>query len=755
MKKINIIFYLFFLSIFQTHAQNCADQIDYYNTSLPLPLNMPVMLSGVPYNEVKTIAIPTHFANMPICTYVVTDMRIDTANCTNGILIPNYNVQWETFDDMGNQYQIGDTVVLDYNFPYKFFCTRLKSLNPPSPFIQNYTVAYKISITNIINMPGCVQSNAPTLEIPISIEICNSSIFSCPAPYTLQGHVYSDNNTNCSFDANEYTSQQHIIKVTNTVTQVDSFYTTYPDGFYRISLPDGNYIVQTVNTSPVITNPSCFGGSASVTVVAGTAQTLDIPVEYTATCEWVQVDLGTASQTRCAPISTYLVQYRNIGSIATSGILTVDFPEAVRIKSTTISPSTVSGNTYTFDVVNLQPGETRQFWVVDSIDCNAAGGVTVCPKAVFSPLNACNPPPAQWDGSTVDVTGSCNMPNVNFVIKNSGVGNMSAPSQYRVYQNGYLFVQNTSFQLNAGDSIELDYFISGATFHLEADQVSYHPRQSLPRYFIEACGPGSNFTLGNVATVQQDDLEDDTEICCTVTVASYDPNDKQVFPIGEGDIHAITRRDELEYMIRFQNTGTGPAYTVRVEDVLDLSKLDINTLTLGATSHHYIFNLSENGKATWTFPQIALPDSSSNPLGSIGFLKFKIKQKGVLPWGTIINNQADIYFDSNPAILTNNTFNTVDSAFKSNTSIVEYTHADLSMFPNPTNGQLTIDLSNINLSNFISLNIINVNGKTVMSEQKAYSDKVSVDVFSLKSGIYIIQVKSSDGKSYRGRFVKL
>jgi hypothetical protein len=62
---------------------------------------------------------------------------------------------------------------------------------------------------------------------------------------------------------------------------------------------------------------------------------------------------------------------------------------------------------------------------------------------------------------------------------------------------------------------------------------------------------------------------------------------------------------------------------------------------------------------TWTFNPINLPDSTTDLLGSNGYIRFSIKPKENLPEKTKIENFADIYFDYNPPVRTNTTMNTL------------------------------------------------------------------------------------------------
>lgn len=142
-------------------------------------------------------------------------------------------------------------------------------------------------------------------------------------------------------------------------------------------------------------------------------------------------------------------------------------------------------------------------------------------------------------------------------------------------------------------------------------------------------------------------------------VCAYDPNDKSVSPVGNGEEGYIALDQDLEYLIRFQNTGTDTALTVVVRDYL-CQELDWSTFEPVASSHPMQVSLSEEGLATFTFDNIMLPDSNVDNLGSQGFLKFRILPEDDLLPNTPISNQADIYFDFNPPIITNEVHNTIE-----------------------------------------------------------------------------------------------
>lgn len=150
----------------------------------------------------------------------------------------------------------------------------------------------------------------------------------------------------------------------------------------------------------------------------------------------------------------------------------------------------------------------------------------------------------------------------------------------------------------------------------------------------------------------------DEDILSQIIVCAYDPNDKTVAPLGTDEVGYIDVNTEwLEYIIRFQNTGTDTAQHIIIEDLLD-ANLDVLTLDVLSSSHdmNYAF---EDDLVSFDFDNIMLPDSGTNFVASQGYVQFRIKIIEGLEVGTVIENSADIYFDFNPPITTNATINTL------------------------------------------------------------------------------------------------
>lgn len=138
---------------------------------------------------------------------------------------------------------------------------------------------------------------------------------------------------------------------------------------------------------------------------------------------------------------------------------------------------------------------------------------------------------------------------------------------------------------------------------------------------------------------------------------AYDPNDKQVHPSFIDFPNYALTEEPLQYTIRFQNTGNDTAFNVRIEDPIE-PILDLNSVEVLSTSHPWTYD-RVGDRLHFYFNNIALPDSSTNFTGSQGFIKFQIHHKmDALP-PTDISNRAEIFFDTNPPIITNAVTNTL------------------------------------------------------------------------------------------------
>jgi uncharacterized repeat protein (TIGR01451 family) len=144
-------------------------------------------------------------------------------------------------------------------------------------------------------------------------------------------------------------------------------------------------------------------------------------------------------------------------------------------------------------------------------------------------------------------------------------------------------------------------------------------------------------------------------------VGSYDPNDKTESHAGRLKVLQVQQGDNLQYTIRFQNTGTDTAFNVFIKDTLS-NNVDWNTLKVVTASHNYQLNIQDGNKCTWAFNNINLADSNTNERLSHGYVVYSVKAKKSLIAGNVINNTAHIYFDYNLPVQTNIEQTTVEAA---------------------------------------------------------------------------------------------
>lgn len=245
-------------------------------------------------------------------------------------------------------------------------------------------------------------------------------------------------------------------------------------------------------------------------------------------------------------------------------------------------------------------------------------------------------------------------------------------------------------------------------------------------------------TTAEVTTTSggETDLADNTANSSVIITSAFDPNHITVSPAGlgtEGDI--IHTTEYLTYIIEFQNTGTAPTHFIKVCDTLD-NFLDMESIEMLAASNDYELSLTSPNVLCWKFDPIALTDSATDLLGSMGYLKYRVKIKDEAAIGDVIENKAGIYFDYNPAVLTNTVKNRLVA-----TDAIETNEGNINTFnvyPNPAAKYITLDLVKpAYVDHFLIVN--DISGKVLLiSEIKKGVNSVTLDVSKLPAGSYTI-----------------
>ncbi|MCB0765560.1 MAG: carboxypeptidase regulatory-like domain-containing protein, partial [Flavobacteriales bacterium] len=190
--------------------------------------------------------------------------------------------------------------------------------------------------------------------------------------------------------------------------------------------------------------------------------------------------------------------------------------------------------------------------------------------------------------------------------------------------------------------------VQGSTYVWQLDSLAFGEERLLLAVFAIPFGMQNGTPLSLVATVlpTQDDLDPSNNVNSygTFVGASFDPNDKQVFPTTLLPEEGMEGRT-VDYRIRFQNTGTAPALRVLITDTLS-ADLDPSTFQLLGSSHPCTW-FFRDGALHFMFDPIFLPDSTMDEENSHGHVLFKIDTRPGLSVGESIANTANIYFDLN------------------------------------------------------------------------------------------------------------
>jgi uncharacterized delta-60 repeat protein/uncharacterized repeat protein (TIGR01451 family) len=573
------------------------------------------------------------------------------------------------------------------------------------------------------------------------------------------GDVYADFNQNCLKNNFEtpISNIALVVQPGNIVVQTDN------GGIWHLNdLLPGNYTVTVDTTTSWISN-CLMTHSFNIPATNSLVEVQSFGMLSNNPCPSPTVSINMPFMRPCFTNQKIYVQACNeydATSYIPDAFTIVDLDSNLIFESASIPFTSLGQFKYRFQHDTLFPGECVDFTISVQVACNVPLGQTLCMDANLYPVDDCvldsvptaptgevTPCTLPWDYSSLSIEGWCANDSIYFTITNTGDlgdGDMQCYSPVRVYIDGVPYLLD-SVMILGGETVIYSFLGTGETWILQADQHPLHPGNSHPNAHVENCNPG-NWTPDLVNDFPQDDADPVVDIYCGVVTGSYDPNDKKGLPNGLTAEHHISPNHDLEYMIRFQNTGTDTAFTVVVRDTLDLD-FDIFSVTPGVASHNYSFRMYGPRVLEWTFANILLPDSTTNEPASNGFLTFSVKQKPNLPDGTLFLNEADIYFDFNEPIITNETSHKVQrSTFEvASVKILNSDNLALKVYPNPTRSLTTVTFSKY-LSDF-SYQLIDISGQILYEKTKQSGNSCQIDVSSLSKGIYFIKI---DGLLYGG-----
>lgn len=293
---------------------------------------------------------------------------------------------------------------------------------------------------------------------------------------------------------------------------------------------------------------------------------------------------------------------------------------------------------------------------------------------------------------------------------------------------GYSSIPPTSV---SGNTLTWDISAAGGYF-------SFYPLVKVTTDISATLGTVLTNTVSATPTAYPDpNMSNNTYTFSSVVLASFDPNIIAVSPQGVGAQGYITNNTMLTYNIHFQNTGTAAARNITVDDTLS-TNVDARTLHVLASSSPVDVYTVGNA-IRFRFNNINLPDSASNPDGSIGSVTYSVMPKQSLAPGTQIFNSANIFFDYNAGVATNKVVNTIYSGVGVASVQKSLTAA---VYPNPADNKLTVTTRE---GIDFSVTVSDLFGRVVYTSA-SINGMAAISTTQLASGIYLVKIAGNNGE---------
>lgn len=222
-----------------------------------------------------------------------------------------------------------------------------------------------------------------------------------------------------------------------------------------------------------------------------------------------------------------------------------------------------------------------------------------------------------------------------------------------------------------------------------------------------------------------DDTPADNAFMLNQTViGSYDPNN--VICLEGANVSPLAIGQYLHYVVNFENTGTAAATFIAVRHDINPADYDIASLQVMGSSHPAVTSVNGN-KVEFYFDNINLGASDH------GNILFKIRSRNTLQANDSVLNKANIFFDYNFPIETNDAVTTFQLLSRN-----DFGQAGISIYPNPTRGIVTIN----SVSAIQKVELYDIQGRLLQTQDGA-SQKL--DLSGRAKGIYFVKIANANG----------
>jgi uncharacterized repeat protein (TIGR01451 family) len=492
-------------------------------------------------------------------------------------------------------------------------------------------------------------------NLPLLIKISDDGLI---YPNILEGKTTNDLDKNCQKSNADKPLKSCIVEAKKSTGETfwgisDSI------GNYFINIDSGAYNIKAYRSQSTNLWQPCTPSVSKTFSSLKKTDTIDFLLKPIIDCPSLNVQISTPFLRRCFN-NTYTVNYCNRGTVkAQNAYVTVTLDSLLEYISSSKSITSQAGRTLRINLGDVAVDDCGSFDITTRVRCGDSTrlGQTLCVEAKIYPDTVCSDL-SLWSGASMEITGSCQKDSVLFQIKNVGRAPSSSLNSI-VIEDEVLFLRQP-VQLPQNGVFSKKFPANGKTWRMVVNQEPNHPSSYNPTAFVEGCRANNSlpFSTGFATRFPNDDKATTIDVDCQIIQGAFDPNDKIGYPTGYKNEHFVAQNQDIEYKIRFQNTGTDTAFTVVIRDTIS-DKLDISSIEFETSSHKYEAEIYGKGILKFTFNNINLVDSFKNEPKSHGFVQYRIKQKKDLAWGSKIYNSAGIYFDFNDPVLTNQTLHTV------------------------------------------------------------------------------------------------
>jgi hypothetical protein len=238
-----------------------------------------------------------------------------------------------------------------------------------------------------------------------------------------------------------------------------------------------------------------------------------------------------------------------------------------------------------------------------------------------------------------------------------------------------------------------------------------------------------NFTASILAPTGDENPSNNQFVFNQTVVGSYDPNDITCL---QGNVVPPSEiGNYLHYNIRFENTGTAAAEFVVVKVEVNQTDFDMNSLQIMNSSDPVYARINQN-IVEFIFQNIQLES------GGHGNILLKIKSKNNLLVGDEVNKKANIYFDYNFPIETNE----AKTLFQALSLVNPVLDNLISIYPNPVKDVVNITIKDN--STIKTIELYDVQGRLIQT-QLVNDISSELNLAERANGLYFIKINTDKG----------